>query len=238
MRSRGRILTEKEIRYAMEITNSVAQASAFLRINMATFKKYASMFIDADTGKTLYELHCNQRGNGIAKRIGLATPAYLYKSNLKFLIELLQGKHPKYFKRAGLKEKLFAAGFKAEKCDCCGFSERREIDGQAPLTLIYKDGDKTNHLIENLLILCHNCAYIQYGYYKHIPASYNEKAFEYLDEPTVDPEYLVPNADGSIDTDIDADIEGEDDTISNDANEILDDIQFTQDDIDAIKRDI
>lgn len=49
-------LTEEQIREAMSITNSNKEASEFLHISTVAYKKYASMYIDEETGMTLYEL--------------------------------------------------------------------------------------------------------------------------------------------------------------------------------------
>lgn len=49
-------LTEEQIREAMAISNSNKEASEFLHVNYATYKKYASSYIDEETGMTLYEL--------------------------------------------------------------------------------------------------------------------------------------------------------------------------------------
>jgi hypothetical protein len=49
-------LTEKEIRDAMEITRSNKEAAIFLDVSKQVWKKYASMYVDEETGMTLYEL--------------------------------------------------------------------------------------------------------------------------------------------------------------------------------------
>lgn len=57
-------IPESEIRYAMENTKSNAEAARFLKVSFTTYKKYARLYTDRDTGKTLYELHKNQFGVG------------------------------------------------------------------------------------------------------------------------------------------------------------------------------
>jgi hypothetical protein len=49
-------LSEDQIREAMSISNSNKEASEFLHVTSSTYKKYASMYIDDETGMTLYEL--------------------------------------------------------------------------------------------------------------------------------------------------------------------------------------
>ena len=53
-------ISETEIRYAMENTKSNAAAARFLKVSFTTYKKYARMYTDSKSGKTLYELHKNQ----------------------------------------------------------------------------------------------------------------------------------------------------------------------------------
>lgn len=54
-----------------------------------------------------------------------------------------------------LKRRLVAAGVKEEKCERCG---RTEWEGQPiPLEMDHENGDRTDHRIENLRLLCCNC---------------------------------------------------------------------------------
>jgi hypothetical protein len=50
-------LTESQIRYAMENSFGNKAAARFLNIDYRTYKKYAKMYIDSDSGKTLFDLH-------------------------------------------------------------------------------------------------------------------------------------------------------------------------------------
>ena len=50
---------ESEIRYAMENTKSNAEAARFMKVSFTTYKKYAKMYTDPATGKTLYDMHTN-----------------------------------------------------------------------------------------------------------------------------------------------------------------------------------
>ena len=50
-------LTESQIRYAMENSYGNKAASRFLNIDYRTYTKYAKMYIDSDTQKSLFELH-------------------------------------------------------------------------------------------------------------------------------------------------------------------------------------
>ena len=149
-------ITESEIRYAMEHTSSCAGAARFLKISYEAFRKYAKLYKDESSGKTLFELHKNQSGKGIAK-------ASSVRMNGKYgLNEILAGKHPNY-NPTYLKRRLIKSGCMEEKCSSCGFEERRITDYSVPLMLDWIDGDKTNHKKENLRLVCYNCYYLEVG---------------------------------------------------------------------------
>lgn len=148
-------LTEDDVRYAMANSKSNAEASRFLRISDRTYKRYAEMYVDSATGKTLWDLHLNIGGAGTNK----GKNTYRGATGLK---SILEGKHPEYSSRA-IKRRLILEGFKAEKCEYCGFDERRVTDYTVPLILVWKDGNKTNHMADNLLLICYNCFYLTMG---------------------------------------------------------------------------
>ena len=50
-------VTESEIRYAMENSKSCAEAARFLKISYEAFRKYAKLYKDEASGKTLFEIH-------------------------------------------------------------------------------------------------------------------------------------------------------------------------------------
>ena len=147
--------TEGQIRYAIKNTKSNREAARFLRVSVPTYRKYAIMYIDEATGKNLYDLHKNQSGKSIKKR-----------SNGRYrgtpLEEILEGKHPQYG-RSVLKKRILHENILPECCSNCGYEERRVSDYTVPLIMNYKDGNKTNHLLENLELLCFNCYYLFIG---------------------------------------------------------------------------
>jgi transposase-like protein len=149
-------IPESDIRYAMENTKSNAAAARFLKISFTSYKKYAKMYTDRDTGKTLYELHKNQFGVGIPKDVVKAN------SGMYSIDNILTGKHPNYpiWK---LRNRLLALAIFSEECSSCGYSERRITDDTVPLLLDHINGDKTDHRVENLQMLCLNCYYQQTG---------------------------------------------------------------------------
>ena len=149
-------MPESDIRYAIANTKSNAEAARFLKVSFTTWKKYAKMYVDSATGKTLYDLHTNQAGLGITKD-SVRANAGLYSID-----RLLEGKHPNYpvWK---LRNRLLALNIFQEECQCCGYAERRVTDDTVPLLLDHIDGDVTNHRVENLQMLCLNCYYQQVG---------------------------------------------------------------------------
>lgn len=149
-------LSESEIRYAMENTKSNRAAAKFMRVSYDTWKKYAKMYTDSETGKTLFELHKNEAGKGITKassRVNGGTYS---------IDRILEGQHPKY-PTWKLRNRLLALGIFEEECASCGYDERRITDDTVPLLLDHINGDETDHRLENLQMLCLNCWYQQVG---------------------------------------------------------------------------
>lgn len=71
------------------------------------------------------------------------------------LKDILEGHYPHY-PTSKLKSRLVAEGYKKEVCEECGCGA---VWNNKPLTLQvdHKDGDNTNHRLENLRLLCPNC---------------------------------------------------------------------------------
>jgi hypothetical protein len=149
-------IPESDIRYAMENTKSNAEAARFLKVSFTTYKKYARMYVDRETGKTLYEIHKNQFGVGIRKDSARAS------NGIYSIDRILLGEHPNY-PTWKLRNRLLALAVFPEECTSCGYAERRITDDTVPLLLDHIDGDETNHRVENLQMLCLNCYYQQTG---------------------------------------------------------------------------
>ena len=62
-----RTLSEAVIRNAMRHTQSNFQAARYLNMTIATYRNYAKMYMDQESGMNLYELHKNASGRGIKR---------------------------------------------------------------------------------------------------------------------------------------------------------------------------
>lgn len=150
--STAKNLTESQIRYAMLNSKSNREAARFLHVSFQTYRKYAKRYRDSETGLTLFEMHKNQAGKNISKSTVLQEGYYR-------LSDILEGKRPDY-NRTKLKRRLIRNNILEEKCQRCGFEERRILDYAVPLLLDWIDGDTTNHRRENLQLLCYNCYFL------------------------------------------------------------------------------
>lgn len=127
-------MTDEQFIEICQESQSMAVAASKLNLHFNTFKKRA------------VKLNCykpNQSGKGLNK--------IMPEIDVK---EILNGDHPHYqsFK---LKNKLFKFGYKENKCEICGVNKWMGKDINCELDHI--DGDRTNHKLENLRILCPNC---------------------------------------------------------------------------------
>lgn len=144
---KGRPILRREVEEAQKHTRSGAEAARYLGVSYNTYKKYSKLY-------KLFEGHKNPAGKGVPKS-GMSGHKYPLK-------DILAGKHPTYNIKL-LRERLIKSGIFDEKCMECGFGERRVTDYKVPLMLVFLDGDRTNHRMENLALLCYNCAYLTVG---------------------------------------------------------------------------
>lgn len=116
---------------------SMAEAAAKLKLHFNTFRRYA------------IKLGCYKPNQGLrgGKRNKKRSDSYALK-------DVLNGKYPNYqtFK---LKNRLMAEGIKENRCEVCGIVEWNEE--QLNMELHHLDGDRTNHKLSNLQIICPNC---------------------------------------------------------------------------------
>ena len=82
-------LLKSNIIYGMANSKSNMEAARFLRISYPTYKKYAKMYKDDATGQSLFEMHKNQQGIGVAK-------PYNVKKGKYSMEDILEGVYPEY----------------------------------------------------------------------------------------------------------------------------------------------
>ena len=123
----------------IEASNAVsANAAAIsLGIQYGTYKRHAIR---------LGVFKKNQSGIGISKPI-----LDDRKINLE---DILSGKHPQYQSNK-LRLRLLKEGIKEHKCETCGIIDWLGIP--APLELDHIDGNRHNHKLDNIRLLCPNC---------------------------------------------------------------------------------
>lgn len=150
----SKAFTREDIERAIRNTKSNNMAARYLGVNVRTWKKWASKYVD-DNGIPLYEKHNNKSGKDMLK--------YKKKYN-PGIDDVLNGKVPIWHIDAStIKTKLISNGYFLERCDRCGYAEKRNLDYKAPLILHYRDLNKRNFKIENLQLLCYNCYFISIG---------------------------------------------------------------------------
>ena len=128
--------TDNQIIEVCKNARSMAAAAAELKIHFNTFKRRAIML---DVYKP------NQSGRGISKK---------HNGNKIELQEILECKHPQY-QTGKLRIRLIKAGIKEHECESCGI--REWMNNPISLELDHIDGNRTNHSLDNLRILCPNC---------------------------------------------------------------------------------
>ena len=169
-----KILDKEDILRAMARTRSNHSAARYLKVSYPHYKKYAKVYKDQETGKTLFELHKNQSGKGISKIFG-------DKVTKEKLLEFLTGEGPAYsWSPEKLKNRLLRDGILEEKCNKCGFSERRALDLKPPLLLNFKDGDRANWNLKNIEFLCYNC------YFLYVDNIFSAKEISYIEDYSFD----------------------------------------------------
>ena len=137
----------------MRVTRSNRAAAEYLRVSYTLYCKFAKAY-KTKQGISLFDNHKNQAGRGIIKSM---------PSHARFdLDEILLGKHPQYsFEK--LFQRMVVSGYIAEQCNHCGYSQKRPTDQRTPLIMHPIDGNKSNHLRNNLELLCYNCYFMLVG---------------------------------------------------------------------------
>tara|TARA_R100001443_G_C3362750_1_gene179363 strand:- start:1589 stop:2236 length:648 start_codon:yes stop_codon:yes gene_type:complete len=142
---------------AMNKTKSVKAAARYLNCSYHHLKRYMKLYVDEETGKTLFEIHKNQSGKGI--------PKFLKSTGKEpALLDIIEGKiDAASFSPKKLKYRLITEGHLEECCGNCGFQEHRVTDHKVPLILHFKDKNKLNYNLNNIEFLCYNCYFLFIG---------------------------------------------------------------------------
>lgn len=148
-------IPEEKIREAMANTTSNKKAAQYLEVSYPTYKKYAKGYVDMETGKTLFEIHQNQAMKGV---IGRSWVGGKRRFNWDNILQQNQKATPERLTR--LKQSLIDNEKLEYRCYRCNFKETRVEDGKCPLLLNFKNGDKTDWRVQNIELVCYNCAYL------------------------------------------------------------------------------
>jgi len=151
-------LTKEQILAAINKTKSNRAAARYLNVSYQHYKKWAQTYDAIEEGyPNLFEQHKNQAGVGI--------PKFLPNSKKQpALLDIIEGRVPMTnFTPDKIKRRLFEEAYLEEKCNVCGFEERRVLDYKIPLLLHFKDKNKKNYKLENLEVLCYNHYFLTVG---------------------------------------------------------------------------
>ena len=161
----GYIVLESDIRDAMRVTRSNKAAARDLGIGYKTYRKWAEVYIDTETGESLLKLHSawDYERNTLKTYVPREKQRKENRHRAKQKLEdVLDGKYEKY-PLTHLRSRLWNAGLKPNHCESCGFNHARVIDGSIPLLLSQKDGNRENYDLDNIEVLCYNCYYLISG---------------------------------------------------------------------------
>ena len=180
------MLTEQQIRAAMKHTLSNKAAAGYLNVSYPTYRMYAKLYTDQETGKTLFELHLNPSGKGIIK----ITETGSKEPRLQDLLK--KGMSIESYSVDKLKNRLLHEGLLKHECNKCEFGEKRVIDLKVPLLLNFKNNNKSDWSLENLEMLCYNC------YFLYVGDIFNKKQIKHIED------YSAPIAeDSKVDWELD-----------------------------------
>lgn len=161
-------MTKDDILRAIANSTSNASAARYLGVCKATYKKHAMMYSD-DEGNNLYVSHNNKYGLGIRKK-------KIENQKTSQILDIISGKiSPTAYDPQKLKRKIISEGYLHEKCSRCGYDEQRVSDMKVPLLLVFRDGNKKNWDLDNLILFCFNC------YHNYIGDVFTQKQLAYIE---------------------------------------------------------
>mgnify|MGYP006157678495 FL=1 len=128
--------SDEEIIEICSDAKTMSKAAADLGMHFNTFKKHATR---------LGVYNPNRAGKGINKK---------HNGSKIELTSILEGNHPSY-QTNKLRIRLIKEGIKSHECECCGVT--KWLDNPISLELDHIDGNRNNHKLSNLRILCPNC---------------------------------------------------------------------------------
>jgi hypothetical protein len=156
---RKKDLTKEQILLAMKHTKSNRAAARYLNVSYIHYKMWAKNYHEFEGGRSLFEVHFNQRGAGIAKWGNIRK-----KKSIWSVLDVVEGRvSHTHFKPDEIKKRMVTEGILKEECDMCGFHERRLNDYKIPLILNFKDNNPNHYNLGNIRFLCYNCFFLNIG---------------------------------------------------------------------------
>lgn len=152
--------SKQDLLRAMKYSKSIRGAARYLGCSYQHVKPYFKMYRVDDNdinSPTLFEVHYNQVGKGITKFL----PNSRREPNVKNIFETGLGYES--FTATKIKTRGIEEGYLKDECYRCGCNERRVTDYKTPTLFNFKDGNKSNYLLDNLELLCYNCYFLYIG---------------------------------------------------------------------------
>jgi len=153
----------KHVVFNIPDIKSNRDASQYLNVSFKRWKKYASLYIEKESGKSYFQLLLDRSNKAKGQRLIILKKLHRKKKwdewYVKNILEKLNNSEldVKKYTQKRLKEFLIANDVLVERCACCGYSEKNMLTGKVPLLIDHNDCDYTNWKIENLQMLCFNC---------------------------------------------------------------------------------